>query len=97
MASLISSLHTSTSAETFTDMLAMCSVLGWNKLQPGLNQLVEHRAARNVAVCAQFLDRFATRELALTSQQLKAGCQLASIVCNVLVADKDVTPNQPTS
>ena len=68
-------------SKTVTGMLiAMCSVLGWNKLQPGLNQLFECCAARNVVVCAQFLDRFATSELALISQWLEASCQLSSIV-----------------
>ena len=85
-------------SKTFTDMLiAMCSELGWNKLQPGLNQLVGSCAAEHVDVCAKFLDSLATSESALTSQQLEAGRQLASIICNVLVAEEDVTQDQPTS
>jgi len=83
----------------FTEtLIALCTTLGWNKVQPGLLQLVEKCTSDDVEVCCKFLNCFASCVSALPPQQLEVGQQFASIVSNFLVAEQDITNrSQPAS
>ena len=83
----------------FTEtLMALCTTLSWDKVQPGLLQLVEKCTSDNVEVSCKFLNSFASCVSALPPQQMEVGQQFANIVSNFLVAEEDTTnSSQPAS